>query len=99
MKPLRYHPATNREARDAVSWYLTQSGPAAADFTDELESVLARVQTNPKAFTPYLLGTRRALLHRFPYSIVYRERLHDIQIIALAHAKRRPGYWAKRLKQ
>jgi hypothetical protein len=29
--------------------------------------------------------------------VVFRERLHEIQVIAVAHAKRRPGYWAKRL--
>lgn len=31
------------------------------------------------------------------YAVVFRERLQDIQIIAIAHAKRRPGYWAKRI--
>jgi len=34
-----------------------------------------------------------------PFSVDFRERLQDIQIIAIAHAKRRPGYWTKRLKQ
>ena len=47
---------------------------------------------------PYLHGTRRVVLNRYPFSVVFRERLHDIQIIAIAHAKRRPGYWAKRVK-
>jgi toxin ParE1/3/4 len=43
------------------------------------------------------IGSQRLILSRFPYSIVFRERLHDIQIIAVAHAKRRPGYWSNRL--
>jgi hypothetical protein len=38
------------------------------------------------------------ILNRYPFSVVFRERLHDLQIIAVAHAKRRPGYWAKRTK-
>jgi plasmid stabilization system protein ParE len=58
-----------------------------------------RLRKAPNACSPYLHGTRRILLNRFPYFIVFRERLHDIQIIAIAHAKRRPGYWTKRLKQ
>ena len=41
-------------------------------------------------------GARRELLNDFPYSIVFRETLHEIQVIALAHGKRRPGYWRKR---
>ena len=49
-------------------------------------------------YTEYLHGTRRALLGRFPYFVVYRERSRKIEIIAVAHAKRRPGYWARRVK-
>jgi hypothetical protein len=37
------------------------------------------------------------MLDRYPFSIIYREMPREIQIIAVAHAKRRPGYWAKRL--
>ncbi len=35
----------------------------------------------------------------FPYSVIFREEANSILILAIAHAKRRPGYWAKRLKQ
>jgi hypothetical protein len=34
---------------------------------------------------------------RIPYFVVFREFAREIQIIAVAHAKRRPGYWNKRL--
>jgi hypothetical protein len=33
----------------------------------------------------------------FPYLVVYRVGAHDLLIVAVAHAKRRPGYWARRL--
>jgi hypothetical protein len=46
---------------------------------------------------PYLRGMRRVMLHRFPYFVVFRELPHKIQIIAVAHAKRRPGYWRGRV--
>jgi hypothetical protein len=37
------------------------------------------------------------ILKRYPFSVVFRERLHDIQIVAVAHATRLPGYWSIRL--
>jgi hypothetical protein len=37
------------------------------------------------------------MLKRYPYFVVFRELPRKIQIIAVAHAKRRPGYWTKRL--
>jgi hypothetical protein len=37
------------------------------------------------------------MLNRYPYFVVFRELPRKIQIIAVAHAKRRPGFWASRL--
>ena len=42
-------------------------------------------------------GTRRALLEGFPYAVVYRQVSDDeIEIVAVAHLRRRPKYWANR---
>jgi plasmid stabilization system protein ParE len=46
---------------------------------------------------PYLRGTHRVMLHRYPYFVVFRELARKIQIVAVAHAKRRPGYWRGRI--
>jgi hypothetical protein len=37
------------------------------------------------------------VLLKYPFSIIHRELPHEIQIVAVAHAKRSPGYWAKRV--
>jgi hypothetical protein len=37
------------------------------------------------------------MLDRYPFSLIYRELPRKIEIVAVAHAKRKPGYWAKRL--
>ena len=66
---------------------------------DSIWSLLefGRVQKWPRLPPAHLYVTLRVALERYPISIVYRELLQDIQIIAVAHAKRRPGYWANRL--
>jgi toxin ParE1/3/4 len=99
MKPLEYHPESRTDVREAVDWYRSRSQMAALDFSDELKAALARLRESPQACPLYLYGTRRILLGRFPFSVVFRERLHDIQIVAVAHTSRRPGYWARRLRQ
>ena len=53
--------------------------------------------TRPLACVSYLYGTRRLFLDRFPYFVVFRETAKELQVIAIAHAKRRPGYWKKRV--
>jgi hypothetical protein len=51
-----------------------------------------------RSFQGYEFGTRRAFLNRFPYFIVFRERDLAIQIIAIAHGRRRPAYWQDRVQ-
>ncbi len=97
MNPLKYHPAASLEIKAAHEWYLKQSVPVADGFYEELLPALDRVQEQPRLYPQHLYGTHRVVLDRYPFFIVYRELLHEIQIVAVAHAKRRPGYWAKRL--
>jgi hypothetical protein len=42
--------------------------------------------------------TRRCLLRRFPYGLIYALDQDDILILAVAHTRREPGYWRDRLK-
>jgi plasmid stabilization system protein ParE len=65
---------------------------AADSFFEELLPALDHVQEHPKLYPQYLYGTQRVVLKRYPFSVVYQELLNEIQIIAVAHAKRRPGY-------
>jgi toxin ParE1/3/4 len=94
---LKYHPAAKREIKTAHAWYARQSIPAAEGFFVELVPALDRIEKRPRLYSPYIYGTQRLILNKYPFSIVYRELLQEIQIIAVAHAKQRPGYWAKRL--
>jgi len=97
LKPLTYHPEASNEIDEAYSWYAMRSTQAADGFYGELFPALDMVHQQPGLFPPYLLGTRRVVLDRYPFSVVFRELPRKIQIVAVAHAKRRPGYWAKRL--
>jgi toxin ParE1/3/4 len=39
---------------------------------------------------------RRVPVRRFPYYVVYRERDARLEVVAIAHQSRRPGYWRSR---
>jgi toxin ParE1/3/4 len=40
---------------------------------------------------------RRVTLHSFPFDLVYRERQGQVQVLAVAHRRREPGYWVGRV--
>lgn len=71
---------------------------AADAFQAELERAGEAIRRSPFLWTNYLFGTRRYLLKRFPYLLVYRVVDERIEIIAVAHGRRRPGFWRHRLK-
>jgi toxin ParE1/3/4 len=45
----------------------------------------------------YLHGTRAYLLRRFPYIVAYRIAEHRVEVLAVAHGHRKPGYWSDRV--
>lgn len=96
-KPIEFHPSAIEEAREARQWYLARSERAAVRFMQSLDEAITRVSENPNRYPIYKFGTRRVLLRGFPIILYFRERGDTIQVIAVAHAKRRPGYWRSRM--
>ena len=97
MKPIRVHPEAQLEAEAAIEWYGQRSPHAAGRLVAELRSALESIQEAPRRFPKFAFDARRKLLGRFPYVIVFRETKVEIEIIAVAHGRRRPGYWRERL--
>ena len=95
--PIDFHPEARLEADTAFDQYLERSLRVAEAFYLELEKARTAIQESPDRWAEYLHGTRRYLLERFPFVVVYRVAEHRIEVIAVAHGHRRPGYWADRL--
>jgi len=94
--PVELHPEAVEEARAAVQWYRERSPLAAETFLSELDHAVERITETPETWPQYIHGTRRFLLRRFPFSVVYRKTSSGIEIIAIVHARRRSGYWKDR---
>ena len=93
---VRLHPDAIAEAKAAYEWYAERNLSAANAFISDLGHAISQIQSRPERWTIHLGGTRKFLLRRFPYAVVYRVGRSTIQIIAVAHGRRRPGYWRSR---
>lgn len=91
-----FHPRARDEAEGAQARYEERSLLAAAGFLHELSQALRRITEAPLRYPLAPHGTRRIMLERFPFNIFYRVGQGDAVVIAVAHQKRRPGYWAGR---
>jgi len=86
------HPLVADEAEAAERWYRERNETAATRFRRELDRAVGVIAERPEAAPPYVGNTRRFLLRRFPFFVVYRVFSQRVQVVAVAHARRRPHY-------
>jgi plasmid stabilization system protein ParE len=96
---VEFSPEALREIDDAFEWYLERNLQAAEAFVREVDSAVALIANSPTVWPSFEAGTRRYVLRRFPYNIIYREIPVGIEVVAVAHHKRRPRYWCRRLRR
>ena len=96
-KHVEFHEAASLEFEAAFVWYLERSERAAVRFAREVERAVQSIADFPERFPADVRGARRYLLQGFPFVVVYRERSSAIQVIAVAHGRRRPNYWKTRV--
>jgi plasmid stabilization system protein ParE len=87
------------ELEHSRAWYEERAENLGHEFLDEVNRAVETLRKEPALwpFRDEARGLRRYLVHRFPYGIVYRIEDQVIQIIAVMHLRRHPGYWRERL--
>lgn len=98
MKWPPFHPEASTEFDEAFDWYAEKSGKLARRFLDSTARTIEFLRTYPEAGAPIGRHTRKFVIRPFSYSLIYLPGEEDIQIVAVAHHRRRPGYWAERLR-
>lgn len=96
MRRVEFHPEAYSEAEEARAWYENSTPGLGMAFIDSVRMAVDAIRNSPEMWPPYEYGSRRFFLRRFPFSLIYRHDASKIQIIAVAHFHRRPGYWKNR---
>jgi toxin ParE1/3/4 len=95
---VRWHLDAKEEADRAAAFYKEQQLGLEQRFLDNLEEALHRVQQHPLLYRVVAPNIRKCKIKRFPLGIIFRIRVDCIEIIAIMHVRRKPGYWTKRAK-
>jgi toxin ParE1/3/4 len=91
------------EMRDHVDWYARRDRRVAKRLETLFEETVIRIAQDPWQFSLMEMrrnpgNIRRVFLKGFPIYILYRILDDEVEIFAVPHASRRPGYWKSRLK-
>jgi plasmid stabilization system protein ParE len=99
-----FHREASAELEEAEDWYEAQRPGLGDDLSAEVERALGLIEESPTVWprwpgAPPLPVVRRFLLARFPFALAYLAEPSRVVVLAVAHTKRRPGYWFHRAKQ
>ena len=103
--PTGFHPEAAAELRAAALWYDERQTGLGDEFAEEVIAASQRIAASPTTY-PVWPGLsrpaspiRRALVQRFPYAVAFEVQAGRVFILAVAHLKRRPLFWLRRVRQ
>jgi toxin ParE1/3/4 len=94
--PVVLRPEAQAEFDAAFDWYEQQRPGLGVDFVEQVQAVFDRIATSPGLYQQVFQDVRRAVVHRFPYLVLYRIEERQLLVLALFHSKRDPRIWQER---
>ena len=98
MKRVVVEPEAEAELVDAATWYERQRAGLGARLVAAVDEALQKIAERPDAFARWRDDRhyRLCVLRPFPYVIFFVEESVTVRVVAIAHGRRRPGYWLAR---
>ena len=91
-----FHPLADTEFDEAIRYYEECEPGLGSELAEEVYAAIRRVSEYPEAWSPMSPSTRRCLVNRFPFGVIFQVKAGTLRIIAVANLHRRPGYWKDR---
>lgn len=92
------HPEAAEEHIKQVAYYEQIQAGLGGRYHTEFQVVIAWVCASPDRSRIVLApDIRRAMFKVFHFDLVYRVVDGQVQVLAIAHHRRQPGYWSARL--
>lgn len=93
---IRFISVAWQELRDAIAYYEAEQVGSGSRLEMEVQQVLQLIKEFPEIGLKDTKRTRRIVLSRFPYKIVYLIIDKQLVVIAFVHMHRKPDYWIGR---
>lgn len=96
MKSVWFHPEALAEADSAAEYYREKQATLEKRFLLSLQSAVARIRQYPFIYRKITDNVHKSRLRHFPYALVYKVTDTTIEILAVMHIRKQPGYWKNR---
>jgi hypothetical protein len=85
-----------REFAEAVEFYNAERPGLGYELAEEVQRTLDRISAFPEAWPVFSERTRRCIVRRFPYGVLYQVCTDCVLVVALLHMTRSPQTWRER---
>jgi len=93
-----FHPDAEAEHLESVAYFESKRPGLGTSYLVEFEKTLGHVCESPQRYPIERKPDVRCIqMQRFPYTVLYRDVSGTVQVLAVAHHRRRPQYWLGRL--
>lgn len=99
--PVRFTPLADDDVAEAYAQYEAARGGLGEEFLADVGRAVTLISDFPEACPEVHRDLRRALLHRFPYSLYYRlvRPAGLVEVRACVHQRRHPRTWQRRARE
>jgi len=91
-----FHPEARAEFLESVRYYEEQQSGLGRRLLEAVSETIRRIQAHPSMYRVVSGTWRQCRVPRFPFGIIYRVGNRRVEIIAVMHLHRKPGYWRHR---
>ena len=91
-----FRPEARAELLEAQAWYESRAPGLGLEFARSVDAAISSASRNPTAFVQIAGSCRRALLRKFPFSLVFRVRADELLVVAIFHHRRDPSKLTQR---
>ena len=91
-----FHPEARMEFLESIVYYESQQIGLGKRFRESVMEAVHRIQAHPNMYRSVGQEWRQCRIPRFPIGIIYRVKNRRIEVVAVMHLHRKPGYWQNR---
>lgn len=94
-----FHPEAEQELHQAISYYENCHPGLGVEFAQEVYQTITRITLFPDSYAQFSKRSRRCILNRFPYGILYsiQKENEEIIVLAIMNLHRQPDQWDARI--
>ena len=96
MRAYGFQPEARSEFHDSARYYQSQQPGLGLRFVDAVRESVVRIRLRPMLYREIEPGVRQCRVLRYPFGIIYRIKSERVEILAVMHLHRKPGYWRDR---